>query len=274
MIVLYPNIDYLNVSGEGNNLLPSDYLWVDAWGDVTELSDGINYVVLRDGIHGFSGSSNERALTSTPLEYTESVNHRTAKAREFGFEIMILAPNHELLMLKRERLLRIFSAPGTLQKRRDDGTLMSIRCYAARGSPSVSGGLPAGNYATHQQISISLIAPDPYWYGDEITVTRGAGLTQLSIVNAGNTEFTPAVITLSSNTAANITTGQTIAASAGKTVSGSVVSVDDNGVTASLSGTNVVGRFTINSQFFGLTAGLNVLEGVSSVKYTPRWDGI
>ena len=121
-------------------------------------------------------------------------------------------------------------------------------------------------------MNITLTAPDPHFYSvTEITQTGSGTIT---LTNAGTAGKTPCTLTLSANTAGNTTTGESMSARTGQTVSGAVVTSDDAGVTAVLNGTNVLNRFTLDSDFFMLVPGQNVLTGVSQVKYRPRWNGI
>lgn len=272
--MIYPNISYLNIGSNRASLPSTDYIWMDGFGETTSLLNPNEFIVLREGIHGFSGVSDERSVVQSPNEYAEMVNHRISKSREFGFDILIIGSSYYDIMTKRGKLMKIFSIPGALRKQMPDGNAVTIHCYAARGSPSISGGLPKGNLATHQIASLSLIAPDPYWYGGEITVNRPAGSNSIQLINSGNAGFTPCEIVLSANSARNRTTNQEIHATSGKSVVGVTVKITDNGVSAELNGSNVIGRFDMESEFFGLAPGVNVIEGVSSVKYTPRWDGI
>ena len=248
------------------------YAWVDDAGVTTSLMNVSEFVVLRDGVHGFADVTDERSLMSVANQSGERFTNMVGKAREFGFDVMIIGSTHADLLTKRAKLLKMFAKPGRLSKKIGEDTVVSIDCYAARGSPEIQGGIAPD--ATRQTVSINLVAPDPYFYGEEITVTLASGSSTLTVNNPGTAEVTPCTIVLNADAASNMTTGQTMTALAGQTVSGATVTVTDNGVSAVLNGTNVIGRFTFDSEFWMLAEGINNISGVSSISFRPRWKGV
>ena len=245
------------------------YAWRDAAGRITSLMDSENYVVTRYGIRGFADTTDERTLI--PGKRVQLVAGCTAKARELGFTVLIIGGSAADVQEKRDRLLRIFSQPGTLIIHTGIREL-SIGCYCARGSPDIADGIAPD--ATSQKVALTLIAPDPYFYGEEMTVSLNDGMSVQSVYNPGTADLTPCTLVLSENAATNVTAGQTMQALEGQTVAGASVTVTDTGISATLDDANVIGRFTYDSAFWMLVPGFNVLEGVASVRFRPRWMGV
>lgn len=67
----YLNLSYLNLDNNQQNYPNADYVWVDGFGGATSLSNPREFVVLRDGIHGFCGVSDERSVVQSSNEYAE-----------------------------------------------------------------------------------------------------------------------------------------------------------------------------------------------------------
>ena len=66
------------------------YAWTDASGTITSLMNSSEFVVLRDGIHGFTDVTDERNLSSLANQTGERFTNTAGKAREFEFDVMII----------------------------------------------------------------------------------------------------------------------------------------------------------------------------------------
>lgn len=124
---------------------------------------------------------------------------------------------------------------------------------------------------TEVGLSIALIAPDPHWYGAEVTV--GVTGTQ-SITVAGSAPTYPIITTVGSAaglTVSNAATSHSIIVSG---VTG-VISIDTNRYTCTVGG---VPRLDVVNEAW-LTGGFELVPGTNaittnapiSVKYRPRW---
>lgn len=242
------------------------WVWIDAWGTSTNLSDTSRYIVLRDGINGFSGVTFERTLKQAASEAAEYNAHTVARARNCGFTILMVGDNHADLDAARENLLRIFSQPGVLVCTLDNGEKRNLSAYAARGYPSIRGGLPPGIQAKTQTVEIQFEAPDPYFYGEAQTVTAEGGVVEL--YNPG-TARAPCKVKLAEATCTNTTTGQSMTG-----ISGAEVTITDRKITATIDGENCLGQFTTDSVFWMLEPGTNLISGAELVEFTPRWAGL
>lgn len=242
------------------------WVWEDAWGQQTNLSDISRYIVLRDGINGFSGVTFERALKLAASEEAEYNAHQIARARNCGFNILMIGKNHADLDEARENLLRIFSRPGRLIITLDSGQKRTLAAYAARGYPNIRGGLPPGIQAKTQTVEVQFEAPDPYFYGEVQRVYAVDGIVELD--NPGTARQTPCRMKLAGATCTNQTSGKSMTG-----VAGAEVTITDRGVTAALDGANCIGQFSVDSEFWMLEHGENRISGAEWVEYTPRWTG-
>lgn len=266
----YLNIDSLN--GEAGGW--TNYLWTAGSGISLDLSSE-SYIVLRDGIDGFSGTSADYHTAQSPNRMRHVLRQSAHAPREFGFVVLIRASDHADLMQKRKILLDAFSAgygDGVLQKLLPGVGTVTITARSVRGYPDIRGGLPPGSLARSQEVTIRLVAHDPYWYGPVLRQTAVGGLC--TVQNTGNAELTPCRIRVAANVVTNTTTGQTLYARSGQTIVGAVVDITDTGVTAELDGANALGRFAYDSQFPMLAPGTNVISGVEWVEFRPRWEGV
>ena len=124
---------------------------------------------------------------------------------------------------------------------------------------------------TEVGLSIALLAPDPHWYGAEVTV----GVTGTEdVVVAGSAPAYPIITTVGSAaglTVSNAATTQSIVVTG---VTG-VISIDANRYTCTVGGTSRLD--TVNEAW--LTSGFALLPGANaittnrqlSIKYRPRW---
>lgn len=264
----YLNIDSLN--GEAGGW--SNYQWTSGSGVSLDLS-GESYVVLRDGIDGFSGGTGEASSETSPNLMRSVVRQTTFAPREFGFDVLIRGKDHSDLMQKRQILLDAFShGDGVLRKTIPGVGVVSITARSVRGYPDIRNGLPPGAQAKTQVVTIRLVAHDPYFYGPVLRQNAVGNIC--TVENTGNAELTPCRIKLSANTCTNTTTGQVMTARGGQTVTGCIVDIKDTGVAAELDGANVLGRFTYDSQFPMLIPGTNVISGAEWVEFMPRWGGV
>lgn len=242
------------------------WVWEDTWGHQTNLSDASRYIVLRDGINGFSGVTFERTLKMAASEEAEYSAHRTARARNCGFTILVIGKNHADLDEARENLLRIFSRPGRLIITLDSGQKRVLAAYTARGYPSIRGGLPPGIQAKTQTVEVQFEAPDPYFYGEVQRVYAVDGIVE--ITNPGTATLTPCTLKLAEKTCTNQTSGKSMTG-----VAGAEVTITDRRVTATLDEANCIGQFSVDSEFWMLEHGENRISGAEWVEYTPRWTG-
>ena len=70
------------------------YAWTDATGTITSLMNSSEFVVLREGVHGFADVTDERSLMSVANQTGERFTNTAGKAREFGFDVMIIGSTH------------------------------------------------------------------------------------------------------------------------------------------------------------------------------------
>ena len=130
-------------------------------------------------------------------------------------------------------------------------------------------------------VDIPMLAPDPYWYGQAVTLTQAAaGDWQLDV--DGNASTHPVVgVTLQASgsglTIANLSTGHVIDVS-GSYQSGDVVTIDTARYHAEVDGEPIIDR--LNDQFIGqgfaLQPGINELQytgpaATVTLTYRPRW---
>lgn len=268
----YLNVDTLNGEAAAGW---SNTLWVGGNSIQLDLGSPGSFIILRDGIDGYSGTTSEYADEAVPNRMRHAIRQTSYTPREFGFDVLILGNCRDDILRKRQLLLDAFSpthGAGTLYKQVPGIGIVSITCRPVRGYPDIRDGLAPGTQARTQVATIRLTAHDPYFYGPSVTVTASGGVC--TVQNEGNAELTPCRIKLSADTCTNTTTGQTMTARSGQTISGATVDIKDTGVTAELDGANILGRFSYDSQFPALTPGENLITGAEWVEYRPRWGGI
>lgn len=268
----YLNIEALNGEATGGW---SNALWVGGNSIPLDLGSPESFIILRDGIDGYSGITSEYTDEASPNRMRHIIRQTAYTPREFGFDVLIVGSCRDDILRKRQLLLDAFSptrGAGTLYKQVPGIGVVSITCRPVRGYPDIRDGLAPGAQARSQVATIRLTAADPYFYGGTVRVTASGGVC--TVVNAGNAELTPCRIKLSADTCSNTTTGQTMTARSGQTVTGAEVDIKDSGVTAELDGANVLGRFSYDSCFPALAPGENLITGAEWVEYRPRWGGI
>lgn len=269
------NIDRLNISDDTDIIYPR-YAWIDCKGELHDLTNRERFVVLREGISGFSAVNVEYSTAPTLNQRAETLNQATIKSREFGFSVVIIANDREDLEMKRRALLNMFSNHdnGTLVRRLDTGDTVKISCRVSSGYPDIPNGLPQGSHAKAQVAEIRFIATDPYFYGKERRYESTDAQGTINVNNVGDVPA-PCVFKLKSNGCKFNSGTLTISPnSADDDISGSIVSVGDNSVVATKSGNNVLHMFARNSRFLMLQPGLNVLTGIEWIEFAPRWSKI
>lgn len=245
-------------------LTSPSWVWITESGTQYSLSDRTRFIVLEDGIEGFSNSTTEITTNPNISGRGETVINTAAKARECGIDILIIGDNRNDIMQKRRLLLDIFNAPGTLQIKQG-GQTYYLHCRTARGYPAIRDGTRPDNQARAKVASVRFTAADPYFYGPEVTTTAS------SITVAGDVPA-PCTIVTSSTTSSRTAGGVT--KSITSTETGITVAVSDTDITATKNGANKISTFTYSSKFWMLEPGTNTVSGISTLTYRPRWSGI
>lgn len=271
------NIDGLNTSSQPRqSSARRGYVWIDGTGEETNLTDPSSYMVLREGINGFSNSTTEYATQPNSNMMGEVLRQTNTAKREFGFRVLIIGTDHADIEAKRKRLLYVFSPSlgmGTLVKSFDDGSTVRISCLIAPGYPDIVDGLPMGSQARTQVVEVRFVAPDPYFYGDEVVVVGDANHTA-TVINNGDA-IAQCMVKISGQLCRNLTTGEEMTAAQSKSINGLTVTVCDGKVVAAdFNNHNAIGNFSHGSRFWMLATGENSLDGIQWIKFRPRWSSI
>ena len=268
--MLHPlNITTLNTLTDTHEIYP-EWGWRAATGEMTLLC-GTAYTVLREGMRGFSEINSEHNLIANPSNMGEFVSHTIERGRECVFDVLIRGRDRDELLSLQQKLIEALSTPGELLINRDYGRSLALKARCANGYPAIDGGLPKGTLAKHRIATIRLFAPDPYFYGAEISAVSTDG--ELTIYNPGDRPA-PCTIACCSREATNETSGRTISAVTTSTLEGVTIEVSDTSVKITANGENAARRIAWSSQFWMLMPGKNELHGVSKIQFRPRWSGI
>lgn len=290
--------------------MASQVLWTAADGvtviDLTDTAEG--YTVLGEGTRGLRSVEYELSTVKYAGLDGEDVQAIRASANQPTLGLLVAADD-ETEFRTRARGLRWAMRPkaglGTLTVRGDDGETRSLDCYCIGG---LEGDEAAALDGRWWRLALKFYAPDPWWYGESVTVEYG-GLDSV-------TAFFPLFPThLSSSTVAgaftvdlsgtdapaypvwtitgpgtgltltNVTTGQVITTSATLT-GGQSMTIDTRPGFQSIrrnDGTNLMSTLSSDPALWPLQEDLNsvtaALTGATSaskisVTYAPRYAGI
>lgn len=251
------------------------YVWEDTGGILHSWHDKNKFIVLRDGIDGFSSSTADIITEQNCSNIGEYLKTRVWRRRDgFGFSLAIIGRNHAEIEENRKELIDMLSnydGEGRLIINFDDGSSVYIRAEKANGYPRIANGLPPQQLARMQVAELRFTSSDPFFYASEVVeITPTDGIIELT--NQSDVS-TPCIFEISAETCQNESTGEIITNNGHDSIIGVVVSSGDGSCTAELDGENSLYRFGMNSQFWMLKPGINKIIGVSKIRYRPRWSG-
>lgn len=203
-----------------------------------------------------------------------SVGRRRIEARQFTLSGSVYYPSRERIRQEADTILAFLQHPPIEVFR---GVEDERRLYAYPQGVSQDW-VDAG---AELVIDIPMIAPDPYWYGNEVTHTETAAATwQIELGGTAPTHPVVRIALSASGTGLSVTneaTGQAIALG-GDYQAGSLVTIDTAGYHADVDGEPVVDRLanTFIASGFVLWPGVNTLaySGPTAdvtLIYRPRW---
>lgn len=153
--------------------------WTSADGstviDLTDDSSG--YTVAANGTAGLRSVAYELTTTRYAGIDGETVNAIHATPNEPTIGLLVEADGDADLRAKIRGLVRAMrpkAGPGTLTVANETGDRRSLTCYCVDGLPGVesSDGILAGSW---WKAALKFYAPDPWWLGDEQSVSIGLG---------------------------------------------------------------------------------------------------
>ncbi|MEV2279179.1 phage tail domain-containing protein [Nocardiopsis sp. NPDC049922] len=146
-------------SGNGGSVLLT--------GDISGWNAG---VVVQPGIKGFDAPPYDLQLEEFPSLDGSYYRGVRAQHRELMIPLFMWAPDRRRLLEIKRRVLNLFNPKkglGTLRVTEGDGSSRTIRCYYASG---LEGDEQDAGQFTYCKFGVVLQAPDPFWYGDNISL--------------------------------------------------------------------------------------------------------
>lgn len=283
-------------------------LWTGADGTVIDLTDAsAGYMVLGEGTRGLR--SPEYALTTQA--FAGSDGELITALRATGAQPtlgLLVAADDENTFRSRARALRRSMRPkaglGTLTVRSSDGEARSLDCLCTAG---LEGDEASAQQGSWWKLALKFYAPDPWWYGDPVTVTYGLGTPAaffpiFPLVLSPSTVIGQFVIDLSDSDApsypvwtitgpgnglvlTNLTTSQVITVNAPLSAGEQMVVDTRPGLQSvrKADGTNLLGALASDPALWSLVEDSNAISvaltgatsaSVVAVTYTPRYAGI
>jgi hypothetical protein len=136
-------------------------------GDISGYNSG---VVVQPGIKGFDAPPYDLQLEEYPSLDGSIYRGVRTQVREIMIPLFIWAPDRPKLLAIKRRVLNLFNPKrglGILRVTEGDGSSRFIRCYYASG---LEGDEQDAGQFTYCKFGLVLQAPDPFWYGDLISL--------------------------------------------------------------------------------------------------------
>lgn len=153
----------------------SEIIWTAANGSSVLLTGDISGwnsgVIVQPGIKGFDAPPYDLQLEEYPSLDGSVYRGVRAQARELMIPLFIWAPDRPGLLELKRRVVNLFNPKrglGTLRVTEGDGSSRVIRCFYASG---LEGDEQEAAQFTWCKFGLVLQAPDPFWYGDNISLT-------------------------------------------------------------------------------------------------------
>jgi hypothetical protein len=176
--------------------------------EITFSRDSDTYKLLKN-YNGLSTAPITHMTSTAPYQDGATRIDSKFEPRNVSFDVMVLAPTLEDLQWAIRILatsLNPLSGIGTLIYTQEDGSQFVLRCIG-NNTPSVD---PTQKSATHQLVTIDLIAFDPFWYSYPDTITYFGAGTPLTYPYAYPYAYPSSTASQTIQNAGNIAAGVTI----------------------------------------------------------------
>lgn len=242
--------------------------WESSDGIILPMDDKETYWILWGSPRGWSGQTGAPETANLPDFSAERLTRTKFQRRTPSLTIVIHAGSRDELESRCVALISAFRQErglGRLHIKTANGQRVYIDCMAASGYPEIT--MQSVNTAF---ASVSLIAPDPRYYAEELVSIGANGQT----INPGDAS-SPCILTASADTISSSAHTTTITNVTGTTLVGVIIDTTPGHLRAEYNGANAMHRISMNSNVakFTIEPGAQTITGVSALSYRPAWRG-
>lgn len=262
------DVGRFDVSQEVQPTTPSGTYWEAPDGTTIDLHDPISYWILWGSPTGWTGHTGSPETLELPDFSATQLSSTKYQRRTPSVTIAVAGLSRPDLENKCDALISALSQErglGRLHIVTATGDRVYIDCIVASGYPEIA--LQSDTLAFAK---ISLIAPDPRYYGEELITVGANGTTN----NPGNAQ-SPCLFTCSANTVSNTAHSNTISNATGYALSGVIIDTTPGHLRATKNAANAMHYISMASDIAAFTVypGSNTFAGISSLTYRPAWRG-